>query len=272
MARRARPSASDVPAVNGAAPELNPEEERLLGIVWRADGPVGARLAGRQLRESGLEISEATVSRIFKRLDDFGLTMPSGRKGRTLTEHGRRCAEAMSARQRHEEEFTRAFDIRTVEQLLDLLHARRGVEREIAGRAAAKATDDDVAGLEEILRRHEMSLDDDEHARQVGMNFHRTIARIAGSDLLGALAGAVLNESLLPLEKVLDVITGGHGTVSQSVPEHVEIVAAIRRRDPAAAEEAMARHLTRLIDEVTDFSRSDQVRIFDRLLMFTRQS
>ncbi|GAA5040173.1 FCD domain-containing protein [Thermocatellispora tengchongensis] len=258
--------------MNGTVPELNPEEERLLAIVLRSDGPVGARLAGRQLREAGLDISEATVSRIFKRLDDFGLTVPAGRKGRTLTEHGRRCAEALSARQRHEEEFARAFDIRTVEQLLDLLHARRGVERELAARAASRASDEDVARLEELLRSHERRLAADEDARQVGMDFHRVIARIAGSDLLGALANAVLNESLIPLEKVLDVITGGHDTVGRSVPEHVEIVAAIRRRDPAAAEEAMARHLTRLIDEVNDFARSDQVRIFDRLLMFTRQS
>ncbi|MGW0805114.1 FCD domain-containing protein [Nonomuraea sp. NPDC002799] len=251
-------------------PVLSVEEEQLLDVVMRAQGPVGARLAGRQLGETGLKVSEATISRMFKRLDDFGLTTPSGQKGRTLTDRGLQLAKGLSARQSRDEAFTRALDIRSVEQLLDLLYARRGVERELAGRAAGKATPEDLAELEAILRSHEHHLVDGRDARPVAMDFHRAIARIAGSDLLQVLASVVLSDSLVPLEKVLDVITGGHGTLGRSAPEHEEILAALRRRDSRAAEEAMAGHLTRLIDEVAEFAKSDHVQLFERLLMFTQ--
>ncbi|WP_433444411.1 FCD domain-containing protein [Nonomuraea sp. CA-141351] len=266
MGRRARQLSPETEI----RPGLSSEEELLLDIVLRAGGPVGARLAGRQLREAGVVVSEATISRMFKRLDDCGLTAPSGQKGRTLTEQGSKTARELSTRQRRDEAFTRALDIRNVEQLLDLLHGRRGVERELAGRAATKATAEDLERLEGILRSHEDHIAAGHDTRQVGMDFHRAVAEIAGSDLLQVLASIVLNDSLVPLEKVLDVITGGHGTVGQSAPEHEEILSALRRRDPVAAEEAMARHISRLIDEVAEFAESDHVKLFDRLLMFTR--
>jgi DNA-binding GntR family transcriptional regulator len=102
------------------------------------------------------------------------------------------------------------------------------------------------------------------------MEFHRELVVASRNALLQAMASVVLEEAIESLEEILDVITGGHGTHEQSLPEHEEILAAIRARDPDAAEESMVRHLNRLISEVETFLENGQGQVVDRLLQLRR--
>lgn len=249
---------------------LSAEERATVLLLVDRDAPVGARVAMRLLEETGLRISEASVSRVFVRLDAVNLTSAVGRKGRTLTPVGRDLALRVQANERRNAGFSEALDIRSVEQLLDLLYARRGVEREAARAAALRGTAREIKQLRSLLREQERLLAAGLDAHPGGMRFHLAVCAMAGGRLFPALAQVVLAESLEPLERVLEVITGGHGTVGESATDHARIVEAIAARDGDAAEAAMAAHLARLIGEVETFAGNGNDRLFQNLLRLTR--
>ncbi|WP_182881000.1 MULTISPECIES: FCD domain-containing protein [unclassified Microbispora] len=258
---------SDVP--NPISSHLSHQELLLLDIVAESADPVGARIATRRLGDCGIALSEASTSRLLARLDDLGLTVSSGRKGRTVTDAGRRVAQVTRRTRRQAKGLHQALDIQNARQLLDLLYARRGVEREAARWAATRATPDDIERLEALVDGHREALDAGGDARLCGMRFHREIFRISRNGLLQAIGDVVLDESLEPLELVLDVITGGHGTLAQSAPEHVDVLAAIRARDPDEAEQTMLAHVDRLIEEAERAATDRGADVVKRLIELT---
>ena len=258
-------------AVNGepttAGADLGGDAEALLLILHRADEPVGARVARRRLlEEAGRELSEASVSRALARLDIVGMTESVGRKGRILTDVGRRFTISnLLSRKRHEQ-FTRALDLRSVQEVLDWLRARRALETEIARLAAERAHQSEIDALEAALSDHERRLERDADPTPAGMHFHELIIGAAKSPLFEALTGSLYTPALAPVERALDVITGGRGTIGHSPAEHAVILAAIKDHDPDAASDAMHSHLDRLIREVEEFSVSSMAAMLPNLL------
>jgi len=248
------------------APWLTPDAESLLLVLRRATGPVGARQAARSLAAEGSTISEASVSRVLAHLDELGLTEPIERKGRVLTEEGRQYVDRRVSDRRRNDDFSRALDIQNMTQLLDWLHARRGVECEVARAAAARADAKALDRLGDLLSAHEQAIETGADPTPVAMRFHTELAGAADSPLLEALATALHTEALAPMEQLLDTITGGHGTIGRSTREHVRILEALRAHDGDAADRAMRAHLDRLINEVDAFTRGDLGGMLPRLL------
>ncbi|WP_433444423.1 FCD domain-containing protein [Nonomuraea sp. CA-141351] len=251
------------------SPHLTHQEQLLLDIVAESADPVGARIATRRLADSGVSLSEASTSRLLARLDELGLTASSGRKGRTVTGAGRRLARFNRRTLRQANGLHQALDIQDARQLLDLLYARRSAEREAARWAALRATPADVTRLEELLIEHRRALDAGGNARLCGMRFHREIFRVSRNRILQAIGDVVLDESLAPLELVLDVITGGHGTFAQSQPEHLDVLEAVRTGDPDVAERTMLAHVNRLIEEAERAAADRGADVVKRLLELT---
>ncbi|MGW0805102.1 FCD domain-containing protein [Nonomuraea sp. NPDC002799] len=248
---------------------LSHQELLLLDIVAESADPVGARIATRRLTESGVSLSEASTSRLLARLDELGLTASSGRKGRTATGAGQRLARFNRRTRRQTTGLHRALDIQDARELLDLLYARRSAEREAARWAALRATEADVDRLEFLLSDHREALDAGGDARLCGMRFHREIFRVSRNRILQAIGDVVLDESLEPLELVLDVITGGHGTFAESAPEHLRVLEAVRAGDPDAAELSMLTHVNRLITEAERAAADRGADVVKRLLELT---
>lgn len=230
------------------------DAERLLLVLQESAEPVGARLAARMLADAGTTTSEASVSRIFLQLDGLGLTEAIGRKGRVLTAMGRQYAAKRLSDQQRNEDFSRALDIRNVQQLGDWLHARRGIECEMARVAARRARKTDINRLSRLLGEHERKLATGADPTPVAMRFHQELAKAANSPLFAALMNSLHGPELVPLEELLDTITGGHGTLGESTSEHTELLDALRDHDEDAAEGAMRAHLDRLIAEVDEFA------------------
>ena len=122
--------------------------------------PLGSRRAADALRGAGIVVSESTVSRLLRRLDDQDLTRPLDSKGRVLTEGGRRQVLRLNESGRRDGIFEDATDVQSLKELLDLLCARRGVEREAARAAARYASPPDIRRLEVLVREHKQRLRD----------------------------------------------------------------------------------------------------------------
>jgi len=247
-------------------PQLTNEETVLLQAIGLSSTPVGSRRAADALRDEGIEVSESTVSRLLRRLDHQKLTEAQEAKGRILTAEGRRLVASLSERDRREQILRDASGVHDIDELLDLLYARRGVEREAARAAARRATDADIRRLEELVADHQARIDNGRIIRHGALNFHKVIGEMTNNRLIAAMMEVLFEPVMDQTEAILDVIIGSHHSEQRSVEEHLEIMEAIVQRDPERADAAMAAHLGRLIAETEEFAATHQDDLVERML------
>ena len=122
----------------------------------------------------------------------------------------------------------------------EVIDARRVVEVELAGMAAAHATDEEIAAIGEQLATMRANIDQpSEVYSRTDLEFHLRVAR-AGHN-------RVLYHMLDTLRQILRVwiveVISGYEDKLESYSEHVPIYEGIRTHDVAAARVAMAKHL-----------------------------
>jgi len=127
----------------------------------------------------------------------------------------------------------------------ELLDVRKMIEPGLAARAAAHATPDQIAHLEDVLGRQRQKMRRGEFPIDEDTEFHYTIA-------LAARNGVVRKLMDLLMDLLRDSRASGlqvPGRLSRSLTGHRRILTAVRRHDARGAETAMRRHL-REIEEV----------------------
>jgi len=140
--------------------------------------------------------------------------------------------------------------------LVELVEARIHLEVPLAGLAAENATEETAAELEAAIadatsnRDHPAS----DEFRLADARFHRAIARTAGNELLRAFTSWTL-DVLQPLlvAQVGETIDG-----DTILRQHRAIARAIRRKQPAAAQRAMRRHLEYVLERTLEVERASQ--------------
>jgi DNA-binding FadR family transcriptional regulator len=130
--------------------------------------------------------------------------------------------------------------------LMEFLETRRIIEVEAAGIAAERATDDDIARLDEAYAaledaavRASANPAAEHRYLEADVNYHQVVMGITHNAILCALIGrihAALLEARAPTARP-DIRT------RRTLPEHAKIRDAIRNRDPRAARRAMRAHL-----------------------------
>lgn len=238
--------------MSSGAPDL---EYEVLSRL-RGDGqPRGSGSLWAELHATGIGISPATVGRMLHRFGLWGYTRRVGFRGRTLTERGiKRLAELQQKRERTDWETLVVDSARpsTVGELLDVLVARRVIEREIARLAALRATDDDVQALWAALDAQAKAVRERGMAIAEDRRFHETLADASGNRLLAATLSLIRRD--LELQQLLEELRQGHA--SGFMVDHQAVVQAVSRHDPAAAEAAMSRHIDHLIEDVMSYCRT----------------
>jgi GntR family transcriptional regulator, transcriptional repressor for pyruvate dehydrogenase complex len=214
-----------------------------------ATSPLGARQGRIALLADGFDISEATVSRMLRDFDNRGWTTSAGRKGRVLTAAGSRHATLTREQEHATRQVQQAIGVQTAQDLLNLLYARRTVERETARQAALSATGSDVAHLRELLAAQEECVAHDRPARTTSLDLHRAIAALAPNHIIRAMTELILAGRLERIETILDLVISSPTAEFDALEEHRAIVDAIEAGDPVTAERLMQDHMERLIDE-----------------------
>ncbi|ROR65772.1 FadR/GntR family transcriptional regulator [Agrococcus jenensis] len=124
-------------------------------------------------------------------------------------------------------------------RVLDLIEARQYIEVALAGLAARRATDDDIAQMRASLEAMDRVSGDEAAFVDLDVEFHRVIAAAARNT---ALADVLSNiTSLLRVWMARSLRAAGETTSSHG--EHVAVVDAIASRDRRAAESAMRQHM-----------------------------
>jgi GntR family transcriptional repressor for pyruvate dehydrogenase complex len=122
----------------------------------------------------------------------------------------------------------------------ELLEFRLMVEPTLAARAAANATEEEIAHLEEILSRQKAKVDRGELAIEEDSKFHYAIAQAARNSVVLKVLDVFMDYLRESRELSLQV----EGRPQRSLNSHRRILNAIARKNPAAAEKAMRRHIT----------------------------
>jgi GntR family transcriptional repressor for pyruvate dehydrogenase complex len=122
----------------------------------------------------------------------------------------------------------------------EMFEARRALEVGVAGLAAERATDEQIATIAEEVTGMFASLDDPQAFLIHDIRFHRAVASASGNPILASLVEMV---SALFYEQRRK--TAQHGRdLKQSAQMHRVIYHAVRAHDPKRARAAMSEHLS----------------------------
>jgi len=136
--------------------------------------------------------------------------------------------------------------VRKRELVAELLDVRRMIEPGLAGRAALHASPEEIAQLEEILRRQEARMRRGEPAVEEDSEFHYTIALAARNRVILKVLDVLMDLLRESRARSLQV----KGRLERSYAGHRRMLKAIQRHDAAAAEAAVRRHLGEIEDVV----------------------
>ncbi|KJS83094.1 MAG: hypothetical protein JM58_13280 [Peptococcaceae bacterium BICA1-8] len=223
----------------------------VLEIIENSRIPVGASHVSNDLSMLGIHVSEATAGRFLIELDKDGLTQKDGYKGRILTKLGKNELKQMQMqhdRMEYGEQFFNILDVKTENELIDVLIARRAIERELARLATLNLTFETEQEMKEIIKRQQREAEVYNTNKHDAL-FHGLIARAAGNKVLEAMLNIIRQDvQLVPaLEYIRKQVN------SFIVVDHIKIMEAIIKRDPDAAEEEMINHIENLIRDVKNF-------------------
>jgi GntR family transcriptional regulator, transcriptional repressor for pyruvate dehydrogenase complex len=122
----------------------------------------------------------------------------------------------------------------------ELLEFRLMVEPTLAARAAANATEEEIAHLEEILSRQKAKIDQGDLAIEEDSKFHYAIAQAARNSVVLKVLDVFMDFLRDSRELSLQV----EGRPQKSLNSHRRILNAIAQKNPAAAETAMRKHIS----------------------------
>jgi len=121
----------------------------------------------------------------------------------------------------------------------EVVEARMMLEREAAVLAAQRATAEELEAMWRVLVRFDQATSVIEKARW-DVTFHALLARMAHNTVIETMFHSIVS---LAFELMLRSL-GDPTVVREGVPYHAQIYAAIRDRDPVAAQEAVEGHLS----------------------------
>ncbi|MGM0420258.1 MAG: FCD domain-containing protein [Bacillota bacterium] len=232
--------------------DLSAKEYEILNIINSLEGPVGSGIISQQISREYESFSEATIGRILRHLDERGFTEKKPYRGRILTSRGEQALQKYEQNRQMKETINQFLDLTKIEkrqELLDMLIARRAIEKEIARLAVGNIDNEDITELQEIIDRHHKYFESGVSRGEEDMKFHKKLAEIAGNSFLEAALKMIRNnEYYSPVLEQMRTIVG-----STVVDDHARIVNALKTGDPNKVEEAMVVHIENIIADIKKY-------------------
>jgi GntR family transcriptional repressor for pyruvate dehydrogenase complex len=201
---------------------------RLEHLIAKQFNP-GDKLPPERRLVEMFQVSRSSIRDAMRRLELMGLVEPRQGAGTVVRDPSA-----------HPTNNSLADVLRRKRELVtELLDVRCILEPALAARAALRITPDQIAKLEDILRRHEEKISKGESAVEEDSEFHYNIALASKNTVILKILDVLIELLRDTRERSLQT----EGRPKKSLNGHRRILAAFKRRDAAAAEEAMNRHL-----------------------------
>ena len=182
----------------------------------------------RELAET-FRVSRSSLRDAIRVLEVMGLVAPRQGEGTIVCDvSAESLMSPLSSMLLHKREL--------VSELLDL---RRMIEPPLAGRAATRATPEELSRLEDILKRQKAKVDRGELAVEEDAEFHYAIAEAAKNTVVLRVVDVFMDLLRESRARSLQV----QGRLQKSFAGHRLIFRAIKKRNSIAAESAMRQHI-----------------------------
>jgi GntR family transcriptional regulator, transcriptional repressor for pyruvate dehydrogenase complex len=189
----------------------------------------------RELAET-LSVSRSSVRDAIRSLELLGLVDPRSGSGTLVCEISTdRVVNPLANALAHRRQW-----------VIELLDFRKMLEPSLASRAAKRASPAEIAEMEEILVRQEEKVRRGEIATDQDAEFHYGVAMASDNSVVLKVLDIVMDLLLETRERSLQV----GGRPQKSLVGHRRILAAIKRRNASAAEDAMRQHIQDIEDIV----------------------
>jgi GntR family transcriptional regulator, transcriptional repressor for pyruvate dehydrogenase complex len=136
----------------------------------------------------------------------------------------------------------------------NLAELRLVLEPDIAALAAPKIEDQLLATMREAVEIMDSNLDDPDAYVEADLDFHLALAESVGNPLILSLLDSIVGLLREQRSRIFNVAGGPQ----RGQFHHKRILAAIERRDPKAAREAMRAHLKQVLADSTHLTKSNQ--------------
>lgn len=207
--------------------------QQLSSLIESGTFQAGDRLPSERQLAEALGVSRVAVREALKVLESAGRVAIRRGAGTFVVYPGKDpIAGALLA--------GRAVD---TDFLAELVELRAAVEIKIVELAAERITPEGIARLRAVVSRNAEELPQTEEHGSLNLLFEAELARIAGNRLLAASQKAV-HELWVEAWSRLSLTPDTKEVLHE---EHLLILAALERRDPATAVQAMKQHVDRVI-------------------------
>jgi GntR family transcriptional repressor for pyruvate dehydrogenase complex len=183
-----------------------------------------------------LGVSRTAVREAVKALREKGLVEAYSGRGTFITD-----GTTNAARQ----SFDLMIRIGQQESSTHLAELRLILEPGIAAVAAARAKEEDLAGMREAVAMMERSQDDPEAYIEADLDFHLTLAEAAANPLILSLIDSIVGLLREQRMKIFNV----EGGPQRGQIHHKRILDAMERRDSEMARNAMRAHLEQVRED-----------------------
>jgi GntR family transcriptional repressor for pyruvate dehydrogenase complex len=205
--------------------------QQILDWVHESGLQLGDRLPPERELATRLGVSRATVSQALVAMEVVGVVSVRHGDGAVLVESSG-PSKVVEALRRH------------AQRLPDIIEAREALESKLAGLAAVRRTEEDLAHIDEALAVMAGDIAAGGRGVEGDELFHAAVTAAGHSALLQRLMGEI---SDLVRETRIESLSQPDRP-AESLAGHRKIAAAIRARDAAAATAAMTDHVERVSD------------------------
>ena len=191
----------------------------------------GDRLPPERELASRLGVSRATVSQALVAMEVVGVVAVRHGDGTVLVDSSG-TSRVVDALRGH------------AQRLPEIIEAREALESKLAGLAAVRRTEEDLARIQEALDVMAADIENGGRGVEGDEEFHAAVTAAGHSALLQRLMGEIAD--LVKETRIESLSQPDRPT--ESLEGHRRIAAAIRDRDSAAASSAMSDHVERVSD------------------------
>lgn len=216
--------------------------KQIYDLIASGDEAPGARLPSERTLAERFGVSRTQVREAIIALEVQGVVEVRVGSGIYVAGAVAKAADARAA----------AFELPRGPGPIETLRARAVVESGVAALAATERKDSDLDRIFAALRSMRESMDDKTANEAADREFHLSIARATGNDMLRLVVTAIWDNSRAdPLWKKIEEHFHTPALRAASQEDHQVIFSAILAGDAEAARTAMHSHLARVIVEFT---------------------
>ncbi len=203
----------------------------ILGSIMEGEFKEGDKLPTEQALTARFTASRPTIREALSRLRSDGITSTRQGSGTFIT-------------RRPDPDLPRFTPLETISDVQRCFAFRIVVESGAAALAATMASEADLAEVVRCYERLDTVIADEAVGASEDLDFHLAVARASGNQFFISAIASMQAQVLVSMELMRNLSL--HKSVERQKlvqAEHEVLLAALRRRDAAAAEAAMRRHL-----------------------------